>query len=78
MHLSDGSPQRYLMSNRFDPLAVTVWFQLKLEPLVIEAPPELGPTASKTTPAGGAVAVTTKETVAVWVRAPLTPVMASG
>ena len=58
--------------------AVTVWFQVKLEPLATEAPAELGPTASKATPAGGAVAVTTREAVAVWVREPLTPVMVSG
>jgi len=66
------------MSNRFDPLAVTVWFQVRLEPLATDAPAELGPTASKATPAGGAVAVTTREAVAVWVRDPLTPVMVSG
>jgi hypothetical protein len=66
------------MSSRFDPLEVTVWFQLKLEPLVTDAPPALGPTASKATPTGGFVVVTEKETVATWESVPLTPVIVSG
>jgi hypothetical protein len=62
------------MSSRFDPLEVTVWFQLKLEPLVTDAPAPLGPTASKAT----TVAVTDRETVATWESVPFTAVMVSG
>ena len=62
------------ISSRFDPFAVTVWLQLKLEPLNTEAPPALGPTASNDTPAGGSVVTTDKETVVVRFKLPLTPV----
>jgi hypothetical protein len=66
------------MSSRFDPLEVTVWFQVKLEPLATDAPAELGPTVSRNTPGGGRVVETVTEVVVVWVSEPLTPVIVSG
>src|SRR5262245_35023240 len=63
------------VSNRFVPVALTVWFQIRLDMFVADAPLAAGPTASKTT-AAGAVA-TVSEIVAVWVRLPLMPVTVS-
>jgi hypothetical protein len=66
------------ISRRFDPVAVTVWFHVKEEPLPTDAPPELGPTASRNTPGGGSVVETVTEAVAVCVSEPLTPVIVNG
>src|SRR5262245_55078719 len=64
--------------SKFDPVVVITWVQLKLEPLVVDTPPAPGPTASIATPdGGGGVALTVRETVAVCVRPPLTPVIVS-
>src|SRR6266481_1514127 len=37
------------VSNRFDPVVVTVWLQLTLDPLNTDVPPAPGPTASNAT-----------------------------